>query len=79
MKIKPYRTTLGAALSSFGTTLMGIGVVPQLANGPSSILTWVALAGFVLNAVGTFLSHLWVADKDEVKKMIEENGKSNHQ
>lgn len=66
-----YKTTIGGALSALGTTLMGIGLVPQVAEGPSEVLTYVALSGFVLNAVGTFLVHLFAADKEEVKKLIE--------
>lgn len=41
---------------------MGIGIIPQLNGVPSKTLTYVALAGFVSNAIGAFLAHLWAAD-----------------
>ena len=41
---------------------MGIGLVPQLAGSPSKFLTAVAIVGFVCNAIGQFLGHLFSAD-----------------
>lgn len=54
--------------------LVGVGVVPQIAEGtPSKMLMYVSLAGFLMQAIGTFLAHLFSADKAAVKEMIKDN------
>lgn len=56
------KTTIGGALSALGKTLLGIGVVPQLGGVHSDTLTYVAVAGFILDAIGGFFAHLFAAD-----------------
>ena len=67
--MKSWKTTLGGALSTLGTTLMGIGIVPQLSGAPSELLSILAIIGFVLNGVGGFFSKLWAADHDTMVEM----------
>jgi hypothetical protein len=64
-----WKTTLGGSLSAFGKALIGIGIVPQLGGLPSKVLTGIALAGFVIDAVGSFLGHLFAADAAQVASM----------
>lgn len=68
-----WKSTIGGALSATGTMLVGIGVIPQLKEGPSGYLQTVALIGFALQAAGTFFGHLFAADKTEVQQMIEKS------
>lgn len=56
------RSTVGGAFSALGTSLMGVGVIPQLAGNPSKTLTIIATVGFVCTAIGQFLGHLFAAD-----------------
>lgn len=67
------KTTVGGALQALGTSLMGIGLIPQIADGPSEWLMYVSLAGFVLNAIGGFFAHLFAVEKQEVKEMIKKS------
>ena len=60
--IKNYKSTIAGAFSALGSTLMGVGIIPQLNGAPSALLTWIALAGFIINAIGSFLGHLFAAD-----------------
>lgn len=64
-----YKTTIGGALSAFGKTLMGIGIVPQLAGSPSHFLLWIATSGFLLDAFGGFMGHLFAADSRAVARL----------
>jgi hypothetical protein len=64
-----YRTTIGGAFSALGTTLIGVGVVPQLGSAPSKLLTYVAVAGFICTAIGQFLGHLFSADAATVAEL----------
>ena len=68
---RSWKSTLGGALSALGTSLVGVGVVPQLSGMPSQTLTRVALAGFVFQALGQFFGHLFAADADVVTKAIQ--------
>lgn len=63
------KSTIGGAFSALGSALMGIGIVPQLSGVPSKALTYVALAGFVCNAIGSFLGHLFAADAKTVSDL----------
>jgi hypothetical protein len=63
-----WKTTLGGALTATGHTLMGVGVVPQLAGAQSKALLYIALAGFVLGAAGTFFTGLFAADHSRVER-----------
>jgi hypothetical protein len=60
--IKNWRSTIGGAFSALGSVLMGCGIVPQLSGNSSHTLTVIATIGFVCNAVGQFLGHLFAAD-----------------
>ena len=68
-----WRTTIGGAFSALGTALMGVGLVPQISEGPSALLQKIAIAGFIFNAAGIFCGHLFAADRQEVQKMIEKS------
>lgn len=65
IKMKSWKTTLGGALSAFGTTLMGVGVVPQLSGTKSDLLYYIALVGFLTTAAGQFFSGLYARDNDK--------------
>lgn len=72
---RSWKTTISGSLSALGKTLMGIGVVPQLGAGAASPwLSYIAIAGFVLDALGGFFGHLFAADKSAVVSMIEKSG-----
>lgn len=78
MKIMNWRTNLGGAIAITGTSLIGVGVLPQLlptSTNPLSsthlaVLWWVAVGGFVLSAVGKGVSSLFAADAAVVKDQI---------
>lgn len=53
---------LGNALSALGTTLMGIGIVPQLQGVRSDALLYVAAVGFFIKAGGSFVEALQKKD-----------------
>jgi hypothetical protein len=72
--IRSWKSKLGASLSTLGKSLMGIGVLPQLSGEPNSTLTYIAMAGFILDAAGGFFRDLFSADKTSVVKMIEQSG-----
>lgn len=64
-----WRTNLGGAISVLGTSLIGIGIVPQLAGAPSKVLLWVTVVGFILSAVGKFVTALFAADAKVVGEL----------
>ena len=66
-----WKTTLGGSVSTLGTALMGVGVLPQLKNGPDDLLMKVAFLGFVLKALGSALAHLFAADSKSVSEAIQ--------
>ncbi len=70
--MKNWRTNLGGALSSLGTALIGVGVVPQLAGTPSPMLTKVAIGGFVCECLGKFFTALFAADAKTVDCLKEQ-------
>jgi hypothetical protein len=79
--MKNWRTNLGGALGALGTTLVGVGVVPQLNGGtPSKFLTYVSVAGFVISAFGKFFTALFAADAATVTRLADTvaNGNGNH-
>jgi len=57
-----WRTNIGGALGALGTTLIGVGVVPQLSGTPNKLLTVTAVAGFFISAAGKFFTALFAAD-----------------
>lgn len=67
-----WKTNLGGAVSVLGTSLIGIGLVPQVAGAPSKFLTWLAVAGFVLSAFGKAITALFAADASSVKNVAAE-------
>ena len=74
MKQGSWKTTLGGSLSALGKTLMGVGVVPQLGAGESNTwLTWIAMLGFLFDALGGFFGHLFAVDKSHVAEMIQKS------
>ncbi len=67
-----YKSTIGGAVSALGSTLLGIGIVPQLAGTPSKALLYVAIAGFIVQAIGQFLGHLFAADAAALKDLTQQ-------
>lgn len=77
--MKNWRTNLGGAIAITGTTLIGIGVLPQLTQlSPNSnaltthqlaVLWYVAVVGFVLSALGKGITALFAADAASVKNL----------
>ena len=67
-----YKTTIGGAFSVLGTTLIGVGIVPQLAGTPNQWLTYCAVAGFVCSALGKFLTALFAADATQLAKLTDQ-------
>lgn len=78
MKTWNWRTNLGGAISIIGAALLGIGVLPQLAQlSPDakiqmsatqySLLWYAAFAGVVLGAIGKGLTALFAADAAALK------------
>lgn len=58
--MKNWRTNLGGALGALGSTLVGVGVVPQLSGTPSN------------SALGKFFTALFAADSKAVNAAHEE-------
>ena len=71
---RSWKTTIGGAFVALGTTLMGIGVVPQLSGEPNKTLSAIALVGFVVSAIGQFFAHLFAADQTSVIDAIQKSG-----
>jgi class 3 adenylate cyclase len=64
---KNWRTNLGGAVSVTGTTLIGVGVLGNLSPGShSGVLWYIALAGFILSAIGKGLTAVFAADATTV-------------
>jgi len=70
------KTNLGGAIAVTGTTLIGIGVLTQLAqfapntNVPPGLLSamwYVALAGFIISAIGKGVTAYFSADSKDVE------------
>lgn len=59
------KTNIGGALTALGTTLLGIGIVPQLSGAPSALLTGTAIGGFFIAAVGGALTGFFARDNDK--------------
>jgi hypothetical protein len=64
-----WRSTLGGSLSALGKSLIGVGVVPQLAGVSSKFLLYVAIAGFLIDAIGSFFAHLFSADAKSLQQL----------
>ena len=68
--MKNYRTNLGGAVSVVGTTLIGVGVMGNMQDGPySKVLWWIALVGFIISAIGKGLTALFAADATTVQDL----------
>ena len=76
-----WRTNLGGAIAVTGTSLIGIGVLPQLsqlnpktANILSAFqldcLWWIAVTGFVLSCIGKGVTSLFAADAAAVNQKV---------
>ena len=74
-----WRTNLGGAVSVLGTSLIGIGLVPQVGGAPSKLLTYVAVTGFILSALGKSLTALFAADATTVKNIADAVDQINQQ
>lgn len=71
-----WRTNIGGALGALGSTLVGVGVVPQLGGTPNKFLTYVAVAGFFISASGKFFTALFAADArqlQDLKQQVDSN------
>jgi hypothetical protein len=70
-----WRTTLGGAIGTLGTALMGVGMLPMLAGGaPNRVLWWTAFVGFLLNCAGGFVGHLYATDASAVIELMKKCG-----
>ena len=69
---KNWRTNLGGAISVTGTSMIAVGILPQLGGLHSNILWWIALVGFILSCVGKGLTALFAADVGTVKNVAVE-------
>jgi hypothetical protein len=67
-----WRTNIGGAISVLGTSLIGFGILPQLAGGPSRLLYWTAFVGFCLSATGKALTALFAADARQVNVLADQ-------
>lgn len=67
--MKDWRTTLGGALGSLGTSLAGLGSVVAITSGDSpqirKISLWALVAGTVVSALAKFFTALWTPDKQQ--------------
>ena len=77
---KNWKTNIGGAISVMGTSLLGIGLLTQLApllpNSqdaiPPEILRacwWLAFVGFILSAVGKGLASFFAADASTLSNL----------
>ena len=67
--MKSWQTTFGGALSVLGKSLIGVGVLPQLAGTPNRTLLWIALTGFIIEAIGGFFTALFAADAKQLQSL----------
>lgn len=70
--MKNWRTTIGGAVSSLGTGLIGMSIVPQLAGMKSNWLLGITVAGYIINLVGKFLTALFAADASTVQTLTDQ-------
>lgn len=63
------KTNLGGAIAVTGTSLIAVGLVPQLAGLPSKYLTIIVVIGFVLSAVGKGMTSYFAADAKDVTEV----------
>lgn len=63
------KTNLGGAISMVGTTLIGVGLLPQLGGAHSSVLWYIALAGFILDSIGKGATAYFAADAKVVSNI----------
>lgn len=71
--MKNWRTNLGGAVSTLGTTLIGVGVLGTMDSDErrAGLLWWVAFVGFCISAVGKMLTALFAADAVAVKQLTD--------
>lgn len=68
--MKSWRTNLGGAVGTLGTALVGVGVLGHMGNEAySRILLWIALIGFVVEAIGKSLTALFAADAADLVEL----------
>jgi len=67
--MKNWKTNLGGAISILATSLLGIGLVPGLVDLPAQTLKYIALAGFLLSAIGKGVTALFAADASVVNNV----------
>jgi len=77
MTTSNWRTNLGGALGTFGTSMIGVGTLTQLSqlSPKTNILEpwqlaamwWVAFAGFIISGVGKFCTAYYAADAKQLE------------
>ncbi len=68
-----WRTTIGGAISATGTTLFGVGTVVQFTDVSHDIkntLIYIAIAGFLMSAVGKGVTSFFAADAQTLKDVV---------
>lgn len=63
------KTNLGGAIAIIGESMVGIGMLPQLAGVHSDVLWYVALAGFIISCVGKGVTAYYAADATTVQNV----------
>lgn len=86
--MKNWKTNLGGAISITGTSLLGVGILPQLSQlSPATantlsphqlgVLWYTALIGFILIGLGKGIAFLFAADADVVNNVAKAVDKIN--
>jgi len=64
-----WKTNLGGAVGTLGTTLIGVGVLGGANVKYQAVCWWVALVGFIISALGKSLTALFAADATTVNNI----------
>lgn len=77
MTTSNWRTNIGGALGTLGTSLIGVGTLTQLSQlspttniltpGQLAAMWWVALIGFLISGVGKFFTAFYAADAKQLE------------
>ncbi len=73
-----WRTNLGGAIGTLGTSLAGVGTITslvQLSNGggPNKFVLGCTASGFILGCIGKSVTALFAADAKDVASVLQEH------